>query len=178
MTSMPKKLKYIMHILIGLFLLVGSIFLVLTPAGKRCQVPILGTYIPADATAVEVFTSEYEFKGRSAGNHIHECRVYMKVKYVIDNQLYFGEYVVKNYPYYERKAARIFAKNFMSPGTPLTIYRDPKKPKESVWHREDEEHLVLDYSTLLVMTIGLIYTLFTCALLFEKEQPPVTEEKT
>jgi hypothetical protein len=100
---MLKKINSIIQILAGITFLIACLCLILTPAGKKLQAKFLGTYVRTDATAVDVFTAEYETWGKSAGNHVHECRVYLKVNYVVDDQMYFGEYVVKSFPFYDRR---------------------------------------------------------------------------
>ncbi len=175
---MRKKISDIIQILAGILLLIGSLCLILTPGGKKLQAKFLGTYISTDATAVDVFIAEYESTGKSAGNHIHKRRVYLKTTYVADGKTYWGEYMVKAFPIYDRKEASLFAKNYMATGTHVTIYRDPEKPGDSVLHREDEEHLVLDYSTLLLITITTVFILIKCAFLFERKKISTSVQET
>jgi hypothetical protein len=167
---MTKKINSIIQILAAILFLIGCFCLILTPGGKKLQAKFLGTYVATDAAAVDVFSEEYEVKGKSAGNHIHECRVYLKVSYVANGQTYPGQYMVKAFPFYDRKEAGLFAKNYIAAGTHVTIYTDPKKPADSVLHSEDEEHLVLNYFTLLVITVTVIFILFKCAVTFSKKQ--------
>ena len=168
--NMVKKINSIIQILVAILFLIGCLCLILTPAGKKLQAKLLGTYVATDATAVDVFTEEYEVRGKSAGNHIHECRVYLKVSYVADGQTCTGEYVVKAFPFYDRKEAGLFAKNYIAAATHVTIYTDPKNPCNSVLHIEDEEHLVLNFFTLFVVTVTVIFILFKCAVTFSKKQ--------
>jgi hypothetical protein len=166
---MAKKINSIIQILVAILFLIGCLCLILTPGGKKLQAKYLGTYVATDAVAVNVFTAEYEVWGKSASNHIHECRVYLNVSYVANGQTCPGQYMVKAFPFYDRKKAGIFAKNYIAAGTHVTIYTNPKKNTDSVLYIEDEEHLVLNYFTLFIITVTVIFILFKCAVTFSKK---------
>ncbi len=116
---------------------------------------LFGHYVAEDATVDSIFTEEYELIKRT--NYIHEWRVYLRVNYVVDNNNYSGLYIAKSFSYYAYKEAKrkanIFARDFIKTGEHLTIYRDPKKPQESVLYREDELHLWLSILVILFSNV-------------------------
>jgi hypothetical protein len=158
------KLKNVLQIFIGILLLIASLSLVFTTSGKKLQQTLFGSYVAEDATVIGLYIEEHKQRGKSDFQH---WRVYLQVIYKADNIYYNGSYYEI---YYEYKDAKMFVRNFIKAGEHLTIYRDPKKPQESVWHKEDELHLWLYiWFFLPLLTFSVILIIWGISEFFSKQ---------
>jgi hypothetical protein len=172
LAALPYKplMKHILQLIIGIVLVTASLSLVGTETGKKLQMRLLGTYLPAAATTLNYDISEYEVWGKSAGNHIHELRVYLKGQYSLKGKVYNHYFLVKSFDFYERKEAKLFAKQNIHPGEPITIYYYPKDPNEAELKPEDEMHLWLDYFFVLpLLTVSVILIFWALGHIFIKK---------